>query len=77
MPSVSDKQARTMKAAAADKSFAKKMNIPQSVAAEFVTADKPEAETQADGHGYVRRGPPTKARGQYSLPKSPKKRKDD
>ena len=40
MPSVSKKQARTMLAAARNKAFAKKMEIPQSVAREFVEADK-------------------------------------
>lgn len=40
MPSKSPKQARTMRAAAHDKGFAKKMNIPQSVAKEYAKADK-------------------------------------
>jgi hypothetical protein len=40
MPSKSAKQARTMRAAAHDKGFAKKMGIPQKVAREFVEADK-------------------------------------
>jgi hypothetical protein len=40
MPSRSKKQARTMRAAAHDKGFAKKMGIPQGVASEFVAADK-------------------------------------
>jgi hypothetical protein len=40
MPSKSAKQARTMRAAAHDKAFAKKMGIPQKVAREFVKADK-------------------------------------
>lgn len=40
MPSKSAKQARTMRAAAHDKTFAKKIGIPQSVAKEFVKADK-------------------------------------
>lgn len=40
MPSKSAKQARTMKAAAHDKGFAKKVGIPQKVAKEFVAADK-------------------------------------
>ena len=40
MPSKSPKQRRTMLAAAHDKEFAKKMGIPQSVAKEFVAADK-------------------------------------
>ena len=43
MPSVSKKQARTMRAAAHDKAFAKRMEIPQSVAREFVEADKRRA----------------------------------
>ena len=40
MPSKSKKQARTMKAAAHDPGFAKKMGIPQSVAKDFTAADK-------------------------------------
>jgi hypothetical protein len=40
MPSKSAKQARTMRAAAHDKAFAKKLGIPQRVAKEFVSADK-------------------------------------
>ena len=40
MPSVSEKQARTMAAAAHDPGFAKKMGIPQNVAREFNQADK-------------------------------------
>ena len=43
MPSVSKKQARTMLAAARNKAFAKRMEIPQSVAREFVEADKRRA----------------------------------
>lgn len=39
MPSTSAKQARTMAAAAHNPKFAKKMNIPQSVAKEFNQAD--------------------------------------
>jgi hypothetical protein len=40
MPSTSDKQRRTMAAAAHDPSFARKMHIPQSVAKEYNQADK-------------------------------------
>lgn len=40
MPSKSEKQARTMRAAAHDPAFAKKVHIPQKVAKEFVAADK-------------------------------------
>ena len=39
MPSTSKKQARTMRAAAHDPSFAKKLGIPQTVAREYVRAD--------------------------------------
>lgn len=39
-PSKSPKQARTMRAAAHDPGFARKMEIPQKVAREFVRADK-------------------------------------
>lgn len=44
MPSVSEKQARFMKAVAGDKKFADKVGVPQSVGKEFVEADKKEAE---------------------------------
>lgn len=40
MPSKSKKQAKTMRAAAHDKKFAKKVGIKQSVAKHFVDADK-------------------------------------
>jgi hypothetical protein len=40
MPSTSKKQERTMRAAAHDKAFAKKMGIPQSVARDYVAADQ-------------------------------------
>lgn len=39
MPSVSEKQARTMRAAAHDPKFAAKLDIPQDVAREYVAAD--------------------------------------
>ena len=42
MPSVSEKQKRFMRAAAHDKEFAERNNIPQEVAREFVEADKKE-----------------------------------
>lgn len=40
MPSKTPKQAQTMKAAAHDAGFAKKVGIPQKVAKEFVRADQ-------------------------------------
>jgi len=40
MPSSTPKQKRTMQAAKHDPAFAKKMGIPQSVARDFVAADK-------------------------------------
>lgn len=40
MPSRSKKQAKTMAAAAHNKTFAKKVGIPQRVAQEFNQADK-------------------------------------
>ena len=40
MPSKSPKQARTMRAAAHDPKFAKKIGIPQKVARKFVAEDK-------------------------------------
>ena len=46
MPSKSAKQARTMRAAAHDKGFAKKMAIPQKVAREFVAADRAKGRTR-------------------------------
>lgn len=43
MPSVSEKQKRFMQAAAHNPEFAKKADIPQSVAREYVAADKRKA----------------------------------
>ncbi len=40
MPSKSKKQAKTMRAAAHNKEFAKKVGIPQSVATDFMNADQ-------------------------------------
>lgn len=40
MPSSTPKQKKTMQAAKHDPAFAKKMGIPQSVARDFVAADK-------------------------------------
>lgn len=40
MPSKSKKQARTMRAAAHNKDFADKMDIPQDVARDYVEADQ-------------------------------------
>lgn len=40
MPSKTPKQARTMRAAAHDPKFAKKLGIPKKVAQDFVRADK-------------------------------------
>lgn len=40
MPSKTPKQARTMRAAAHDPAFAKKVGIPVKVAKEFVAEDK-------------------------------------
>lgn len=40
MPSKSAAQARTMRGAAHDPQFAKRMDIPQHVAREYVEADK-------------------------------------
>jgi hypothetical protein len=47
MPSESLPQKHTMQAAAHDKKFADKMGIPQSVAREFVEADKRRAAQKA------------------------------
>lgn len=43
MPSVSDKQRRFMQAAAHNPEFARKADIPRSVAQEYVAADKRKA----------------------------------
>lgn len=42
MPSKSEKQARTMRAAAHNSKFADKVGIPQPVAEEFLAADQKE-----------------------------------
>jgi hypothetical protein len=47
MPSKTPKQARTMRAAAHDKTFAKKLDIPQGVAKDFVAADQKKAGKKA------------------------------
>lgn len=44
MPSKSQKQARTMAAAAHNPAFAKKVGIPQKVAKEFNEADQKKKE---------------------------------
>lgn len=44
MPSKTPKQARTMRGAAHDLHYAKKMGIPVKVAREFVKADKKKAK---------------------------------
>lgn len=43
MPSTTPKQKRTMRAAAHNPTFAKKVGIPQDVAREFEAADKAKA----------------------------------
>jgi hypothetical protein len=52
MPSKTPKQARTMRAAANNPKFARKMGIPQTVAREFVTADKSPVKKP---HGRTKR----------------------
>jgi hypothetical protein len=47
MPSKSEKQRRTMAAAAHDPAFAKKLEIPQSVAREFFRADQRKARRRS------------------------------
>lgn len=54
MPSKTPKQARTMRAAAHDKDFAKRMGIPQKVAKEFVKADQGKSEAPAKAKPYSR-----------------------
>jgi len=46
MPAKSKKQARTMRAAAHDPKFAKRLGISQKVAKEFVKADKRKKESK-------------------------------
>lgn len=46
MPSKSPEQARTMRAAAHNKKFAKKVSIPQKVAKEYVKADQRKARRE-------------------------------
>lgn len=48
MPSVSEKQARLMRAAAHDPEFAKRVGIDQKVAREFVEADKRKGKKQKE-----------------------------
>ena len=64
MPSKSPKQARTMRAAAHDPAFAKKLKIPQKVAKEFVAADQGEIQEGEEMTKAPKRGttlPPGKA----------------
>lgn len=49
MPSVSEKQAKTMRAAAHSHEFAKKMGIPQSVAREYMHEDMKKSGTLSSG----------------------------
>lgn len=56
MPSVSAKQAKTMRAAAHNPAFAKKVGIPVSVAKEFNAADMTTEHRLASPGGLVQRG---------------------
>ena len=47
MPSKTPAQARLMRAAAHDPAFAKKAEVPQSVAREYVAADKARGSPKA------------------------------
>jgi hypothetical protein len=49
MPSTSAKQERTMRAAAHNPEFAKKMGIPQDVAKEYEKADEAKHKTHPSG----------------------------
>jgi hypothetical protein len=49
MPSKSGKQARLMRAAAHNKAFAAKVDVPQKVAKEFVKADQAKAAAKPKG----------------------------
>lgn len=53
MPSKSEKQKRTMAAAAHNPAFAKKMGIPQDVAKEFNQADAKDAKSKAPKPNYL------------------------
>lgn len=50
MPSKSEKQAKTMRAAAHDKAFADRMGIDQDVAREFVEADQKQKDKPEKKH---------------------------
>lgn len=56
MPSKTAKQARTMRAAAHNPAFAKKVGIPQSVAKDFAEADKGRKFGTGGGVGITRGG---------------------
>jgi len=45
-----------MRAAAHDKTFAKKMGIPQKVAREFVAADEAKSHGKSKAHGGKHKG---------------------
>jgi hypothetical protein len=49
MPSKSPKQAKLMRAAAHSRTFAQKTGVPQTVAKEFVRADKRKASRKKKG----------------------------
>lgn len=49
MPSKNERQRRLMQGAAHDKEFAKKTGVKQSVAKEFVAADKQKKSTTKKG----------------------------
>jgi hypothetical protein len=66
MPSTSYRQAKTMRAAAHDPEFAKKVGIPQSAAKDFEAADKKA------GKKFTK--PPASRKTRYA---NPRKRKMD
>lgn len=47
MPSKTKRQARTMRAAAHNAEYARKMNIPQDVAREFARSDAPKRKSHS------------------------------
>ncbi len=53
MPTKSEKQAKTMRAAAHNPEFAKKVGIPVDVAKEFVEADKKKADAEKKKKGHA------------------------
>lgn len=72
MPSRSAAQHRFMEAAAHDPDLARKLNVPQKVAREYVEADKHDKDYRKRDHVAVSRKadePPKSYVNRWSLPK--------